>query len=79
MDDQKLVQETKFYTRWAVALSLLLVVVWPGVMFLSGYVFSQSFFKGWVLLAFGWMVCAALFITIRPLIEMYAEYKKESL
>jgi hypothetical protein len=76
MEDQKLVQETRFYTRWAILLSLVLVVIWPGVMFLSGYVFSLSFFKGWVIFAFGWLVCAALFITVRPLIEIYAEYKR---
>jgi hypothetical protein len=76
MEDQKLVQETRFYTRWAILLSLILVVIWPGVMFLSGYVFSLFFFKGWVILAFGWMVCAALFITVRPLIEIYSEYKR---
>jgi hypothetical protein len=29
-----------------------------------------------VALALGWMIVAAVFITIRPLIELYREYKR---
>jgi hypothetical protein len=53
-----------------------LIVIWPGIMFGTGYIYSLPFFKAWVFLAFGWMICAAFFITIRPLIELYREYKK---
>jgi hypothetical protein len=45
-------------------------------MFATGYVYSLSFFKAWVALALGWMIVAAVFITIRPLIELYREYKR---
>jgi uncharacterized membrane protein YhdT len=76
MEDQQLIKDTKLYARWASCLSLVLIVIWPGIMFLTGYVYSLQFFKGWVVLAFGWMVLAALFITIRPLIELYKEYKQ---
>ncbi|MFC3884472.1 hypothetical protein ACFOU2_13550 [Bacillus songklensis] len=75
MNDQELMKDTKLYTRWAIALSLVLVVIWPGIMFSTGYIYSLQFFKGWVCLAFGWLIIAALFITIRPLIELYKEYK----
>lgn len=75
-DDQQLVKDTKFYTKWAFFLSLILVVIWPGIMFLTGYVYSLLFFMSWIILAFGWMILAALFITIRPLIELYKEYKE---
>ncbi|MBT2649151.1 hypothetical protein J7E52_20985 [Bacillus sp. ISL-34] len=76
MKDQQLIKETKLYTRWALGLSLALIVIWPGIMFLTGYVYSLNFFKGWVCLAFVWLAVAALFITIRPMIELYKEYKK---
>ncbi|MGA9174368.1 MAG: hypothetical protein WBZ33_10400 [Thermoactinomyces sp.] len=76
MEEQRLERDTKWYTRWAIGLSLMLIVIWPGIMFSTGYVYSLPFFKTWVVLAFGWMICAALFITIRPLTELYREYKQ---
>ncbi|MEH7121188.1 hypothetical protein V7128_27860 [Neobacillus vireti] len=76
MNDLELKKQTKLYTRWALGLSLVLVVIWPAIMFSTGYIYSLSFFKGWVCLAFAWLVFAALFITIRPFIELYKEYKR---
>jgi uncharacterized membrane protein YhdT len=76
MKDQQLAKETRLYTRWAIGLSLVLIVIWPSIMFATGYVYSLSFFKAWVALALGWMIVAAVFITIRPLIELYREYKR---
>ncbi|MDN3014632.1 hypothetical protein PH210_00255 [Paenibacillus sp. BSR1-1] len=76
MNDLELKKQTKLYTRWALGLSLVLVVIWPGIMFSTGYIYSLTFFTGWVYLAFGWLVFAALFITIRPFIELYKEYKR---
>jgi ABC-type Fe3+ transport system permease subunit len=76
MNNQELIKETKLYTRWAMGLSLVLVVIWPGIMFATGYVYSLKFFEGWLLLAFVWLILAALFITIRPLFELYKEYKR---
>lgn len=76
MNDKDFMRDTKIYTRWAIALSLLLIIIWPGIMFSTGYVYSLQFFKGWVFLAFAWLIAAALFITIRPLIELYKEYKR---
>ncbi|MDN4071873.1 hypothetical protein [Fictibacillus terranigra] len=75
MEDQ-LIRDTKLYTRWAIGLSLVLIAILPGIMFLTGYVYSVTFFKGWVCLAFVWLTIGALFITIRPMIELYKEYKK---
>jgi hypothetical protein len=76
MKDQQLAKETRLYTRWAIGLSLVLIVIWPSILFATGYVYSLSFFKAWVVLALGWMIVAAAFITIRPLIELYREYKR---
>ncbi|WP_379970575.1 hypothetical protein [Ectobacillus sp. sgz5001026] len=76
MKDPELVKNEKFYTRWAIGLTLVLIVIWPGIMFSTGYVYSLSFFKGWIMVAFGWLILAALFIIIQPLVELYKEYKK---
>ena len=76
MNDKDLIKDTKLYTRWAISLSFVLIVLWPGIMFTTGYVYSLQFFRGWVIVAFVWLVFAALFITIRPLVELFKEYKK---
>jgi hypothetical protein len=76
MKDQRLANETRLYTRLATGLTLVLIVIWPGIMFATGFVYSLTYFKAWVVLAFGWMLTAAVFITIRPLIELYREYKR---
>lgn len=76
MNEKDLIKDTKLYTRWALGLSLVLVVIWPGIMFSTGYVYSLQFFECWVFLALGWLIIAALFITIRPLIELFKEYKR---
>ncbi|TWI59770.1 hypothetical protein IQ10_00191 [Halalkalibacter nanhaiisediminis] len=76
MDEKQLMKDTKLCTRWAIGLSLVLVVIWPGIMFSTGYVYSLQFFKGWFYLSFSWLVIAALFITTRPLIEFFKDSKK---
>ncbi|MGG1480887.1 hypothetical protein ABE402_08190 [Bacillus smithii] len=43
----------------------------PGIMFITGYQYSLSFFKGWTVLAFVWLMVAGIFITIRPLMELF--------
>lgn len=76
MNEQQLAKDIKLCTRWAISLSLVLVVIWPGIMFTTGYVYSLQFFKGWVLLSFLWLVVAGVFITIRPIIDWYQDKKQ---
>ncbi|ARK32765.1 hypothetical protein [Halalkalibacter krulwichiae] len=77
MDEKQLIKDTKLCTRWAIGLSLVLVVIWPGIMFTTGYVYSEQFLTGWFYLSFAWLVVAALFIVTRPLIEFYKDAKEK--
>ncbi|WP_163528514.1 hypothetical protein [Halobacillus ihumii] len=76
MEEQQLNKDAKLCTRWAFGLTLLFIFIFPGIMFLTGYHYSLQFFTGWSYLAFGWLIIAGLYITIRPLVEFYREDKR---
>jgi hypothetical protein len=78
MEEQQLNRDAKLCTRWALGLTIVLIFVWPGIMFITGYNYSLQFFKGWTYLAFTWLIIAGLFISIRPLVEFYKESKRSS-
>ncbi|MBM7703501.1 hypothetical protein [Metabacillus iocasae] len=67
---QQLNKDAIMCTRWALGLTLVFIILWPGIMFLTGYQYSLSFFTGWTYVAFGWLVIAGVVITIRPIVEM---------
>ncbi|SES12216.1 hypothetical protein SAMN04487944_11916 [Gracilibacillus ureilyticus] len=75
MDNVKLIRDAKLCTRWALGLTFFLIILFPGVMFLTGYSYSLAFFKGWTSLAIVWLVAAGLYTAIRPLVEFYMEKK----
>ena len=47
------------------------LIIFPLPLYGSGYVFSRSFFTGWVVVMFFWAFLALLIITIVPLYEGY--------
>ena len=65
----QLKRDARFTYRYAIALSLVLVVVWPLPLYFSGYVFSLYIYSLWVGLAFAWAIIAACVIVLLPLIE----------
>jgi SSS family transporter len=68
-NEDQLKRDARFTYRYAIALSLILVVVWPLPLYFSGYVFSLSIYTLWVGLAFAWTGIAAGVIIFLPLIE----------
>jgi hypothetical protein len=76
MQEKQLNKDAKLCTRWAFGLTLLFIFIFPGIMFLTEYQYSLQFFKGWTYLAFGWLIVAGIFITVRPWIEYYQESKQ---
>jgi nucleotide-binding universal stress UspA family protein len=65
----QLKRDARFTYRYAIALSLVLVVVWPLPLYFSGYVFSLYTYSLWVGLAFAWASIDACVIVLLPLIE----------
>ena len=71
MQKEQLSKDAKVCIRWAVSLTLLLIFIFPGIMFATGYDYSLSFFKGWTYVSFGWLIVAGLFITVRPIVDYF--------
>jgi hypothetical protein len=72
INDKQLKRDARFTYRYAIALSLVLVVVWPLPLYFSGYVFLLFVYSLWVGLAFAWAIMAAGVIILLPLIESRA-------
>lgn len=71
-DDMQLRRDAKFTYRYAIALSLVLVVVWPLPLYFSGYIFSLQVYSLWVGIAVVWASIAACTIVLLPLVESRA-------
>jgi hypothetical protein len=51
------------------AMTLILLVLWPMPLYGTGYIFSQSFFSGWVIVGIIWLMCSAMAVGVYPLWE----------
>jgi hypothetical protein len=52
-----------------VFLTLALIILWPMPMYGTGYIFSEKFFTGWVVVGIIWLMCSTMAVGIYPLIE----------
>jgi hypothetical protein len=53
--------------RWmTVVMTLCFLVLWPMPLYGSGYVFSKSFFTGWVVVGFIWLFCTMMCVGVFP-------------
>ncbi|UOQ48526.1 hypothetical protein MUN88_21265 [Gracilibacillus caseinilyticus] len=75
-NNNQLLKDAKLCTRWAFSLTFVFIILFPGIMFITGYEYSLAFFKGWTYLAFTWLIIAGLYTAIRPWVEYYVEKKQ---
>src|SRR5918911_1343192 len=68
-DEEFLKRSSRVGYKVGIALTLVLVVVWPIPLYLSGYVFSETIYSIWVGIAVIWAGAAAAIIILLPLIE----------
>lgn len=52
-----------------VIVALSLIILWPMPMYGTGYIFSQRFFTGWVVVGIIWLFLSAFMVIIYPLYE----------
>jgi len=68
--EQALLMRAAKIARWlTVFLTLALLVLWPMPMYGSGYIFSKSFFTGWVSVGIFWLFCSSFCVCAYPLWE----------
>ena len=68
-DDEYLKRWSKPRYKFAIGLTLALVIAWPVPLFLSGYIFSLQMYAAWVGVAVIWAATAATVIVLLPLLE----------
>lgn len=53
----------------AIILTLALIILWPWPMYGTAYVFSKSFFTGWIVVGIIWIFISFFIVGIYPLVE----------
>ena len=68
-EQAKLFRASKIAKITTATLTLVLLVLWPMPLYGSGYIFSQSFFSGWVIVGIIWLMCSTMAVGVYPLWE----------
>lgn len=68
-DEKFLKGAARFSYKYAIALTLILVVVWPLPLYFSGYIFSSLVYHVWIGMAVAWAAGAAAVVIFLPFIE----------
>lgn len=65
-DPAKLTKAFNFAIVSSVALTIILIIIWPLPMYGTRYVFSKPFFTFWVAISMIWAIIATIACTIYP-------------
>lgn len=68
-EQAKLFQASKIAKYTTATLTIVLLILWPMPLYGTGYIFSQSFFSGWVIVGIIWLLCSTMAVGVYPLWE----------
>lgn len=68
-EQTKLLRASKIAKVTTAVLTLTLLVLWPMPLYGTGYIFSQKFFSGWVIVGIIWLLCSTMAVGVYPLWE----------
>lgn len=68
-EQRKLLKASFIAKTMTVVLTLALLILWPMPMYGTGYVFSEKFFTGWVVVGMLWIFCSIGMVGIYPIFE----------
>lgn len=68
-EQAKLFRASKIAKYTTAVMTLVLLVLWPMPLYGTGYIFSQSFFSGWVVVGIIWLLCSTMAVGVYPLWE----------
>ncbi|KAI9809780.1 MAG: hypothetical protein M1825_000213 [Sarcosagium campestre] len=68
-EQAKLLKASRVAKITTVTMTIILLVLWPMPLYGSGYIFSKSFFTGWVSVGILWLFCSAFCVGLYPLWE----------
>lgn len=65
-EQAKLKKSARIARSTTVVMTLILLVLWPMPLYGSGYIFSKSFFTGWVTVGILWLFCSTACVGVFP-------------
>ena len=68
-EQAKLFRASRIAKMTTATMTLVLLVLWPMPLYGTGYIFSQSFFSGWVIVGIIWLMCSTMAVGVYPLWE----------
>lgn len=68
-EQAKLLRASKIAKTTTAIMTLVLLVLWPMPLYGTGYIFSQKFFSGWVIVGIIWLLCSTVAVGLYPLWE----------
>jgi hypothetical protein len=68
-EQTKLFRASKIAKITTAILTLVLLVLWPMPLYGTGYIFSEAFFSGWVIVGIIWLLCSTMAVGVYPLWE----------
>lgn len=69
LEQEKLLRASKIAKGMTAILTLALLILWPMPMYGSGYIFSEKFFTGWVVVGIIWLIGSTLTVGVYPVFE----------
>lgn len=69
VEQAKLFRASKIAKTTTAIMTVILLVLWPMPLYGTGYIFSQSFFSGWVVVGIIWLLCSTMAVGVYPLWE----------
>jgi urea-proton symporter len=68
-EQSQLLRASKIAKGTTVAMTLVLLILWPMPLYGTGYIFSQQFFTGWVVVGIVWLFFSLCCVGLFPLWE----------
>ncbi|KAG4439407.1 hypothetical protein IFR05_005100 [Cadophora sp. M221] len=69
IEQAKLLRASKIAKAMTVILTLALLVLWPMPLYGTGYIFSEKFFAGWVIVGIIWLIGSLMCVGVFPVWE----------
>lgn len=68
-EQAKLFRASKIAKITTATMTIILLILWPMPLYGTGYIFSESFFSGWVIVGIIWLLCSTMAVGVYPLWE----------
>ena len=68
-EQAKLFRASRIAKITTASMTLILLILWPMPLYGTGYIFSPSFFAGWVVVGIIWLMGSTLAVGVYPLWE----------